>query len=327
MTKIFQSWLILSLLTAFSLAGDVRWVANYHGFLDNREYYNSVQMPKTYIGSDFATTAIFQIAPSHEIAFGMNYIYELGSRFDAHPLKIVMNYRYNREPFGFQVGVFPRRDLLRYPLALLTDTLDYFRPNIEGFYLDFSGKRIFENFWLDWVSRQGEHTREVFMTGFSGNLTIGDFSLSHCAVINHFALSSPSPADEHIRDNMAALLKIGWQSVNIGFLDSLQISSGVLMSADRSRHVSDWYSARGWYSEIQASRGRFAVTGTFYRGERQKILFGDRFFGSRSYARADFLVHAIQTPSVQTDCSLGLHFIEGRLDFSQTLTVRADFCR
>ncbi|MDD5764772.1 MAG: hypothetical protein PHW79_00780 [Candidatus Marinimicrobia bacterium] len=327
MTKLFRSSPILLILTTFLLAGNVRWEANYHGFLDNREYYNSVQTPKTYIGSDFMTTAFFQITPSHEIAFGLDYIYELGGRFDDHPLKTVMNYRYNREPFYFQVGVFPRRDLLHYPLALLTDTLDYFRPNIEGFYVNYSGKRISENFWLDWMSCQSEHTREIFMTGFSGNLTIGQFSLSHYTVVNHFALSSPSPADEHIRDNVAALLKIGWQNGNAGFLDTLQISSGVLMSADRSRHVSDWYSARGWYSEIMVSHGRFAFAGTFYLGERQKILFGDRFFGAKSYARTDLIVHVIRIPTVQTDCSLGLHFIEGKIDFSQTLTVRADFSR
>ncbi|PIS29234.1 MAG: hypothetical protein COT43_04365 [Candidatus Marinimicrobia bacterium CG08_land_8_20_14_0_20_45_22] len=126
---------------------------------------------------------------------------------------------------------------------------------------------------------------------------------------------------------MAALLKIGWQSANIGFLDTLHISSGVLMSADRYRHVSNWYPARGWYSEILTSHGRFAVAGTFYMGERQKILFGDRFYGARIYARTDFIVHAIHTTSVQTDCALGLHFIEGKIDFSQILTVRANFSR
>jgi len=149
MTKIFRLLLILSILMEFSSAGDVRWEANYHGFLDNREYYNTVQTPKTYVSSDFMTTVFLKIAPAHDIAFGMDYLCEMGSLFDDHPLKIVMNYRYDREPFRFQIGVFPRRDLLCYPLALLTDTLDYFRPNIEGFYVDYSGKRITENSWLD----------------------------------------------------------------------------------------------------------------------------------------------------------------------------------
>jgi len=144
------------------------WQAGFDGFLDNREFHNSFQEPQTMFGSRFSIELGGSINKEHRFRGGFNYLYEFGGPPDAWKPNPVLYYQYDKKPFTFFMGAFPRRRIINFPLALLTDTLNYYRPNVEGVYLDVKGDWGYQDVFLDWTSRQTDTEFEQFMFGLSG---------------------------------------------------------------------------------------------------------------------------------------------------------------
>ena len=118
-----------------AIGQNLEWQAGFDGFLDNREYQSSIQYPQTIFGARTWLELGGNINRVHHLRAGLNYMYEFGSAVDAIKPLPVLYYQLDWKPFNFYIGAFPRRNLLDYPLALLTDTLNYYRPDIEGMYL------------------------------------------------------------------------------------------------------------------------------------------------------------------------------------------------
>ena len=56
-------------------------------------------------------------------------MYEFGGELLGVTPQIDLYYSYNTEKLQMYFGSFPRRDLMNYPLFLLTDSLDYYGRN------------------------------------------------------------------------------------------------------------------------------------------------------------------------------------------------------
>ena len=93
------------------------WLAGFDGFLDNREYY-SIENPQTIFGSRIRGEIGSSVADVHRFRVGMNFLYEFGSDLDTHLPDLTMYYQYDDHRINFQIGSFPRVNLIDYPLAL-----------------------------------------------------------------------------------------------------------------------------------------------------------------------------------------------------------------
>jgi len=300
------------------------WLAGFDGFLDNREYY-SIHIPKTIFGSRFRAEVGGSIDGIHRLRVGINYLYEFGTAIDANKPNLTLYYEYHNEGVMLFVGAFPRRDLLRYPRALLSDTLNYYRPNIEGLYAGYSWYWGQQNAFLDWTSRQSDTAHERFMAGTSGKLFFRDFFLSNYFLMSHFAGTAINDPDQSVRDNMGYNIDAGVDLSGKTFLDSLCISAGILGSFDRVRADGDeGHTPVGFLGQAIFLYKFAGVAATYYAGEGQTLLYGDPFYRLDRYGRTDLLFISFRRGPVEMKIDVGIHFAGGQIDYSQQLWVSFD---
>jgi hypothetical protein len=314
---------ILAILTfQASRCQEFEWNAGLDGFLDNREYFNEIQYPQTIFGSRIMGEVGGSYHKVHRLRAGINYLYEFGGSPEAGDLAPVMYYQYNKKPFTFYMGAFPRKGLIDFPLALLTDTLNYYRPHIEGVYLDCKGEWGFENVFIDWTSRQTDREYERFMFGFSGRLNWKMLFFSHHFLMGHFAGTGIPQPDFHLRDNGGFDVAVGADLSGFTFLDTLWISMGSLVSLDRTRSIDDgWQTPAGFLLNAMVSWHGLGLYGTVYQGEGHTFLYGDAFYQAKQYGRIDMFWAPFRSDKVQGKLAFSLHFVEGIIDTSQQILV------
>ncbi|MEC3879712.1 hypothetical protein [Parapedobacter sp. 10938] len=307
-------------------AQDVGWDVRFHGFADNREYAHSGRYSQSILGIRIAPEVYFSIDSSHFLHAGINYLHEFGSHGrKADRISPTVYYNYKHRGHQFYIGMFPREGLLSgYHKAILNDTLQYYRPNIEGLLWRYGRHKFHQQVWIDWTSRQTAIDREQFLAGMSGYVGMGMAYFSHQITLWHNARSKggagtdPTP----IRDNGAAMVKLGADLTPIVFLDSLDISGGGLIAYDRLRGVYDWRTPKGIIAELYAEYRKFFVANRFYAGESLPIVYGDRFYTASRYNRLDLGWTPLQYKGLEGRFTLSLHFTPGALDNQQQFTLR-----
>ncbi len=219
------------------------------------------------------------------------------------------------------MGVFPRYGKLEMPLALLTDTLNYYRPNVEGIFMEYKTSGFRHNLWIDWTGRRSVITRESFTLGLSGYFNKGLFVYTHHFVINHLAHTEPKIPGMSLRDNAGYSVMAGVNLASFTGLDSLVLTTGVLGSFDRLRGEYDMRSPLGWIGEIEARYKRFGVHGMVYSGEKQFITSGDKSYQAGFYTRAD-ASYQITNKLIDSSLKFSYHFLPEANEFSVQFVLR-----
>lgn len=321
MRYLLHSLVFLLLIELPVLSQEFEWQAGFDGFLDNREYF-SIDNPQTIFGSRAWGELGASLSGVHRFRVGANYLYEFGHHMDAHIPDVTMYYQYDDDRFDFRIGAFPRRRLLDFPMALLSDTLLYYRPNIQGAYLAYKGKWGYQNIFIDWTSRQTDTDPETFIFGFSGNLNKGIFFLNHHLMMGHLAGKGIRDPDHHLRDNGGFQINTGTDLSGKTPLDSLHLSVGALVSLDRIRGVDNgWQTPAGFVGQFTASYKWFGIDGLFYRGEGHTFLYGDPFYALKQYGRLDFYVMPFRKENVNLKINFVFHFAEDQIDYSQQILL------
>jgi hypothetical protein len=310
---------------AVSLASEaqvIQYKIGYFGFMDNREYFNPYVNDQTIFGSRIYGEAGLSFDENKRIMGGINYLYEFGSKGELLAPDITLYFNSKQKNLDFYMGAFPRLNLIQMPMALMIDTFQYFRPNVEGILLNYSTEKFRHNVWIDWTGRQTYDTRERFMLGFSGWAKMGIFTYQHHFVMSHVAHTSNPAAGHHLRDNGGFSILLGLDLSHRFGLDSLAFSAGFLGSYDRLRGVYDMVTPFGWLGELEAVYRGFGVHGTIYSGDSQDIISGDGFYRSTFYSRAD-AYYQVSRPGIQGRLQFSFHFMPDILDLSMSLLIRA----
>ncbi len=315
--------LIILIISVKSLSQQFEWEAGFFGFFDNREYFNEFIIPQTILGENIAAEAGFVINNNNRFRAGLSYTYECGSKGDYLLPDMIMYFKGSWKPATFYIGSFPRYELVAHPRAMLTDTLLYFRPMVEGMYLEHRRSWGYQNIWLDWTSRQTDTKRETFLVGASGLFNKGIFLYQHHFIMYHFAGPAIDIPNDHIRDNGGLNVMPGTNLSRISGLDTLTVSSGFLMSYDRLRHVYELRFMWGWLSDVNICYKGFGLHGVYYRGDGQVLLYGDGFYKSTAYGRADLYYERKYLDRIWSRLDFSFHFLPGNLDFSVALHIRA----
>lgn len=312
------------LVVAAATAQQLEYQVQFHGIGDNREFAQSKKAySQTILGERTSVEIGTTLDEKHRLRIGLSHLFEFGSALDERKPNLTAYYRYADEKNTFYFGAFPRMDLLHFPLAMLTDTLNYFRPNVEGMYGKHSWDWGHQSGFVDWTSRQTDIRRETFIAGFSGEMRHRDFFAENYLLLFHYAETAIENPDEHISDNLGLALYAGMDLEKLLPLQRAYVKAGILGSSFRERGVTDGYlTGLSFSGEFYGERGPFALRATLHQGEGHRFMNGDRFYTADSYLRTDVVWHFLNSKHVQGSFNLSFHLVDGKdLDQSQQLSL------
>ncbi len=285
----FSIIIIFGNLTSFAQSLDINF--NAIGFMDNREYKAYTKRSTTIFGTREALDLGLNPDSVNSFRVGVNGIHEFGARPYFLKVDPILYYQYQQKGWQFNIGAFPRKGLLSdYPRAMLNDTLNYYRPNVEGMLARYTSIYGHETIWIDWVSRQTDVDRENFIFGLSGKYNpspTGPFFISHYFMLLHDAGAHIAVPNDNIRDNGGAQLRLGLDFSHKTALDSLTFDAGGMLSIERIRGEGGFNIPKGFVANLYLGWKRFGLANSFYAGEGHNITYGDAFYSKKIYNRLD----------------------------------------
>ena len=301
---------LLSLCVIPGVAQTPRFYLGFDQILDNREYFTDYGYPQTIFGARINTGASFSFDSVHQIHVGINYMYEYGGELLGVTPQIDLYYSYRSDRLDFFVGSFPRRELMDYPLLQLTDSLDYYRPNMEGASVRYSWGWGTVHGWVDWTGRETEEIRESILAGFDATLKAGIFYFNTMATRFHLARTTAADDSNQIRDDGSLVVMAGGDlSERVG-LDRLDLSSGWVSTYLRVRPAGyNWN--HGWLTQLDLRKSIFGFRGSWYMGGPSPLLYGDRLYSHGDYGRLDFYIDPFRNPRITSKIGWSLHFLPG----------------
>ncbi len=293
----------------------------FEGIGDNREFFSNEAFPQTILG----TRGAFELGvemDGHRLRGGLSQLFEFGSDIDSQKPKLTMYYQFKDEQTEFIFGAFPRRGKIDFPLAMLTDTLLYYRPNIEGLFGNINWDWGHQNIFVDWVSRQTETNREQFMVGSSGEIGYKNLFIQNYFLMFHDAHTASDIPGDHIKDYAGFALQGGIRTNEDSKLTGY-FKAGILASSFRERNVTDGYiNAASFFAEAYGNYKNFGVKSVLNSGAGHRFAYGDQFYGVKNYLRTDVIWYFINHEKIKGRFNYSFHLIEWNdIDQQQQLSI------
>jgi hypothetical protein len=293
----------------------------FQGIGDNREFHNGQSMSQTILGT-IGSAQIGTKIDNHSLFGGISELYEFGSTISFHQPELIMYYQFEDQKKQFRFGSFPRLGVVDFPLAMLADTLQYFRPNIEGLLGKISGDKGYQMAFVDWNGRQTKTIRESFIVGTSGEIRFKKAFFQNYVLMYHFAHSGERIEGQHIKDYFGYSL-VGGTRLGSGKALHAEIKAGILSSLYRERSVTDGF--RSGYSFIAEGTGwykTFILKTTLHHGDKHTFALGDPFYRFRNYVRTDAIWNFIRHKNITGRFNWSFHWTNSsRPDHSQQLSL------
>lgn len=318
---------VIILLPLAGLSQTFQINAGFEGIGDNREYFSGKANSQTILGSRGAFEAGVRI-DQHQIMAGLSHLYEFGSDINFHKPNLTLYYKYSDIQKDFLFGAFPRRNRINFPLAMLTDTLLYYRPNIEGLFGEVRWNGGHQNAFVDWVSRQTDVNRENFMAGASGEIAYKNLFLENFLLLFHDAGPAIDLPGDNIKDYMGFSFMAGIRTSENAQLKA-SVKAGIISSMYRERNVTDGFvNASSLLSEANARWKNYGLKSTLHTGTGQRFAYGDLFYRLDDYWRTDVIWYFINHKNISGRFNLSFHVIEWNdLDQQQQLTIVYTFAK
>lgn len=324
------------LIIQFSIsAQEFQWKAGLNYFFDNTEYAKStLTKDQTMAGVHFSPEIGVKWDSLHTIFVGTDLLKISGSQNIIDIAQPIAYYRYQHPKASFYAGVFPRSELLsNYSDLFFQDSINYYRPTLQGFFWQAGKKSSFFNLWLDWTGHETATNRETFFIGASAYKKSGLFFADFQSYLFHFANTHPRTPSFNVSDNMLAQFSVGANYSNQSGLDTLLFSVGVLAGYERDRGLADGtHTPIGAVVRLNAEYYGFGTQNTLYAGNPRNIFYSNHgtgmywnnpFLRSGFYLQSKWYLNVIRSQFVNGKLSMNLHFSEGKVMFEQTFTVKA----
>lgn len=293
----------------------------FDGILDNREFATPYVKPETIFGARINPGVSFGFDTLHSVNLGINYMYEFGGELLGVMPQLDLYYNFKSEQVNFLFGSFPRKNVLDYPLMVLTDTLNYYSPNMEGASVSYAWSWGDVHTWIDWTGRKTTETREGFLAGFDATFRAGLFYLTALTTYYHLARSSVWDSSNTFWDDGSILGIIGADFSDKLVLDKLDISTAWVSTYVRER-VADAVWTKGWLSQLDVRYGIFGIKGTCYLGEGPHLLYGDWLYRSGNYGRIDLFIDPFHHLPFSSKIGWNMHMISGEgVQWSQQILI------
>lgn len=311
-------FLFISLLAK---SQDFEYKILFEGIGDNREFSGPIATPQTIMGARGAFEVGLNI-DNHRIRGGLSHLLEFGSDLDAQKPKLTLYYQYRDENTEFLFGAFPRRDKIAFPLAMLADTLLYYRPNVEGLYGKVCWDWGCQYGFVDWVGRQTEEQREQFMAGTSGEIFHNNLFLQNYVLMFHDAHTKYNESNDHIKDYSGFAVQAGIRTKPQSLLQGY-FKAGILTSLYRERSVTDGYQvATSLFAEINGRYKNVGVKSVLSSGDGHVFNYGDTFYQADDYWRTDFIWYFINHRNIKGTFNWSVHAVNwDHVDQQQQLSI------
>jgi hypothetical protein len=313
--------ILFVLITFLGNSQNFEYQVLFEGIGDNREYFNEMAYPQTILGARGA----FEVGvkfDNHRLRGGLSQLMEFGSDIDTQKPKLTLYYQFKNEQTEFLFGAFQRRDKIDFPLAMLTDTLLYYRPNIEGMFGKVRWNWGYQNGFVDWMQRQTDVDREIFTAGVSGELFFGNLFIEDYFVMTHVGYPGVRIDGQNIEDYIGFSLRAGVRTKeNKAFQGYLKV--GILNSEYRKRNVTDGYlTANSVFAEAFGKWKSVAIKTTLQSGEGHRFAFGDKFYRANNYMRTDLFWYFLDYEKIKGHFNYSLHYIDWQqLNHQQQLSI------
>jgi len=332
------------------MAQKLEWNLTADGYFDNGEGDDTYRTTMTYSG----LRATPEIGLSwdegkHRIMGGYSGLAEFGLKHGFTDGMPIAYYQYKTKPLTFTFGIFHREKLLGdYPSYMMSDTIHYYRPFMQGFAFQHQHNRGYFEAFLDWTGLRSDTNREQFMAGLSikhaiGRRSVNDFKFS---ILNsqfyvglegyyyHYALTWNADESQHIHDYLVAHPFVGYKLQSLATDASVDVKLGALMSFDRERGMEDGSRTPvGFLGEVDANYKHWSLQETFYVGGHQQP-FGKRYFGeyywgdtyyhAPTYSRTDIKYQFIVNKYVEAYAGVIFNITKAGLNWHQLLTLRVN---
>ena len=313
--------LLYVFITFWATSQDFEYQVLFEGIGDNREYFNDLGYPQTILGARgaFETGVKFN---NHRLRGGLSQLLEFGSDIDAQKPKLTLYYQFSDQQTEFLFGAFPRRDKIDFPLAMLTDTLLYYRPNIEGMFGELHWEWGRQNGFIDWISRQTDYNSEIFTAGTSGEIFVKNFFLQNYILMTHDAVPIIRTPNTHIEDYLGFALQAGIRTTQNTEFEGY-VKAGILGSSFRQRSVTDGYlSALSLFAEAKGKYKNFGIKSVLSSGGNHNFAYGDHFYRAKNYWRTDAIWYFINHEKIKGTFNFSFHVIDWEeLNNQQQLSI------
>jgi len=297
------------------------WKFTLEGIGDNREFHNGQSIPQTILGTR-GSVEIGTSVEGHSMFAGISEWYESGSHIDFHQPRLILYYKYADQKTEFRFGSFPRLGVIDFPLAMLADTLAYYRPQIEGLSGKISGEWGHQTAFVDWTGRQTQTVRESFMVGSSGEVKADNWFLQNYILMNHLAHTAEWVENMHIKDHLGYSLMAG---LRLGSDKTIlcELKAGFMSSLYRERSVTEGFQIRyAFHFEGTGRYRKFGLKTTLHSGDKLQFALGDPIYRFSNYLRTDAIWYFIRFKNVTARFNWSFHMIEWeQLDHSQQLSL------
>lgn len=314
-------FILILFSTLLSGAQEFKYQLLFEGIGDNREFTQPFAYPQTIMGSRGAFEVGVDI-DNHQLRGGLSHLLEFGSDIDAQKPKLTLYYQFQDEDKEFAFGAFPRKDKIDFPLAMLTDTLLYYRPNIEGLFGEIRWDWGHQNGFVDWVGRQTEIQREQFMAGFSGEIFHKNLFLQNYLLMFHNAHTLYNNPPLHIEDFMGFALQAGIRTKENSTVDGY-FKAGILNSTYRERGVTDGYDvSTTLFTELQGRYKNIGIKSVLNMGGGHKFMYGDPYYRADDYWRTDLIWYFINHKNIKGKFNYSLHLVNwDYIDQQQQISI------
>lgn len=302
---------ILILLLAEGLhtqAQKLEWSFDFRGIGDNREFTPIYGSPQTIIGERSSLELGTTLDSKHRLRVALTHFHEFGTDITFNKPQITAYYRYDDSKTQFYFGAFPRYNLINFPLAFLSDTISYYQPNIEGLLAQHDWGWGNQLIFVDWTGKKLRDQREKFIAATSGCMHFKQFYLENFLLLYHYALMEGHDEAQHIIDNSAANINLGYRLPDAGFLQQSYLEAGFLTSQYRERNVSNgFHYSTSFFSTIFLQHKKLAIRNTLSLGAAHRLMLGDGYYAAKDYMRTDFIIHLINHRQVKLTFNLSFH--------------------
>ena len=339
MKRLLIFLLILIIITDKCQAQEKISQFGFYSFFDNVEFGQSTyKKPQTISGFIASPSFRVQWDTVHNLTGGIDLLREFGSKNHIDNIFLTAYYKYDKMPFMFIMGAFPRNYALHeYPRIFFQDSVTYYRPNINGILWEYNVQQLQANVWLDWTGRQDREVNEAFLLGLSGRYNKNIFYIKYFTYLNHFASKLYPIISESLHDNAMLLASAGIDLSEKTFFNRFELNAGWVLGLDRSRSEhTGWFRQNGLLSEFNIEYLKIGLFNSFYCGDGQmhfyykhanKLYWGDPIYQADIYNRSDLYISFLNNKFINAKVTYSLHFAEGRIYHEQLLKLSVNVNR
>jgi hypothetical protein len=329
--------LALTMLTFSSgFSQEAFWNARLFSFFDNTEFGRSeLKIPQTMAGVLVVPELGLRRDTVHKLHFGASMLHEFGSVNVIDKVYPEAYYSYDRQPVRFLMGAFPREIALdNYPRLFFQDSLSYYRPMMNGMFVEYRRRGGYFNLWLDWTGRQSATVHEAFFIGMSGRYNLGIFNVKHFGYYYHFAAKLNPVIEEALHDNGLMLTSAGFDFGDRLLPFRLEADAGWVFGLERARaDNTGWLTFSGIMMNTKAMFRFIGFKNSFYAGNGlmkfytdhgSDLYWGDPVYRAKISDRADVLIDFMKNKNIDLELTYSFHFLEGRVYNEQMLKLKID---